>query len=146
MKISFAKYLLLIGFVAFITLSFTANDIGGTWYNTEKDAKISIYESNGKYFGKLVWLKEPKDENGNEKVDKHNPDASKRNNKVMNMLLLKNFTYDGEGVYSGGTIYDPKNGKEYKCKMTLKTRDQLDVRGYIGIPALGRTENWTRAK
>ena len=47
-------------------------------------------------------------------------------------------------VWKGGRILDPENGKTYKCKLELEGTDVLKVRGYIGIPALGRTQRWYR--
>lgn len=138
-------------FTLLIILAFTLglhaqNEIVGTWFNTSKSGKVEIIKKGDKFFGEIVWLKEPLDENsGKAKVDENNPDESKRSLAIIGLQVLKNFVYDGEGKYSGGTIYDPENGKTYKCKMTLVDKDKLDVRGYIGIPALGRTENWTRA-
>jgi len=43
-----------------------------------------------------------------------------------------------------GWIYDPDVGKQYKAKMTMTGPDTLEIRGYIGVPLLGRTEVWTR--
>ncbi len=54
-----------------------AQDITGTWYNAEKDAKIQIYKSGEKYYGKIVWLKNPNDANGNPKTDVKNTDKKK---------------------------------------------------------------------
>ena len=45
---------------------------------------------------------------------------------------------------TGGTVYDPKNGKTYKCKITYQG-DKLDVRGFVGFSLLGRTAVWTKA-
>ena len=45
--------------------------------------------------------------------------------------------------WDGGHILDPKSGKVYKLRMTLKG-DKLYVRGYIGVSFLGRTQVWTR--
>jgi uncharacterized protein (DUF2147 family) len=113
------------------------------WYNEEKTAKIQIYKAtDGKFYGKIVWLKIP-DQDGKPKVDVHNPDKSKQNDPIMGLLLLKGFNKDGEKEYSDGTIYDPKNGKTYKCKITNKG-DQLDVRGFIGFSWIGRTTVWTK--
>jgi uncharacterized protein (DUF2147 family) len=58
---------------------------------------------------------------------------------------LEGFTAKENGLYDGGTIYDPKSGKTYSCKMTLKG-DKLDIRGFVGLSLLGRTETWTRVK
>ena len=60
---------------------------------------------------------------------------------------MKNFTYDSNSnQWTGGEIYDPKNGKTYSCKMKLSSDNHLEVRGYIGISMLGRTEHWERTK
>lgn len=49
----------------------------------------------------------------------------------------------GQGVWTGGEILDPKTGKIYKVKMTLK-ENKLYVRGYAGISIFGRTQTWIR--
>ncbi len=114
------------------------------WYNTEKTAKIQIYKArDGNFYGKIVWLKIPTVD-GKPKVDVHNPDKNRQNDPIMGLLILKGFKKDGEHGYEDGTIYDPKNGKTYSCKMTLDG-DKLDVRGYVGFSLLGRTEHWTKA-
>jgi uncharacterized protein (DUF2147 family) len=60
------------------------------------------------------------------------------------MQVLGDFVKDGDNKYVDGTIYDPKNGKTYSCKMTCKGK-KLDIRGYIGISLIGRTTTWERA-
>ncbi len=51
---------------------------------------------------------------------------------------------DGD-EYNGGDILDPNNGKVYRSKMTLTDGGaKLKVRGYIGMPMLGRTQVWVR--
>jgi uncharacterized protein (DUF2147 family) len=115
------------------------------WYNEEKNAKIQIYlATDGKFYGKVVWLKVP-DRNGGPKLDPHNPDKARRNDPLLGMVILKGFKKSGADGYEDGTIYDPKNGKTYSCKMTRK-EDKLDVRGYIGFSLLGRTTTWTKAE
>ncbi len=60
------------------------------------------------------------------------------------VALLAGFEYEGDGRWSGGTIYDPNSGKTYRCIVTKVDDSTLKVRGYIGVPLLGRTETWTR--
>lgn len=140
----------LIIFTAFI-LSFTvsesqtkADDIIGIWLTAGKEpAKIQIYKSGDKYYGKIVWLKNPAD-NGKPKVDGSNPDKSKRSNPVMGLVLLSGFKFDGDDEWKGGDIYDPESGKTYDSYLYLKDKNTLKVRGYIGISLFGRTETWTR--
>ena len=51
----------------------------------------------------------------------------------------------GSGKKSqGGSILDPASGSEYNCKIELVSDDKLKVRGYIGMPLLGRTQYWYR--
>ena len=114
------------------------------WYNEEKTAKIQIYKgTDSKFYGKVVWLKVP-DMDGKPKTDMKNPDKARHNDPIIGLLLLKGFKKDGEKEYVDGTVYDPKNGKTYKCKITAKG-DKLDVHGYIGFSFIGRTTVWTKA-
>jgi uncharacterized protein (DUF2147 family) len=119
----------------------------GTWLNGTKRGQILIYKQGGTYFGKLVWLIEPTDPvSGKPRTDNKNPDPTRRTRPLMNLPLLYNFKYDGGNVWSDGKIYNPEDGKEYNCKMTLKTPNVLDVRGYVGVAFLGKTQTWTRIK
>lgn len=135
-------------FFAFLFISkfAIAQDITqGTWFNDEKTGKIQFYKQGDKVFGKIVWLKEPSDNNGKPKTDKENPDAKLKSRSLIGLVNLKNFESKGKGVWEDGEVYDPKNGKTYSCKMTLVSPTQLDVRGFIGISIMGRTSKFTKA-
>lgn len=126
----------------------TGNEIIDTWWNQEKEAQIKIYQSGSTYAGKIVWLKEPNDpETGKPKLDKKNPDTKLRSRPILGSDLLYGFTFDkSEKEWVGGTIYDGREGKTYKCYITLNTDGTLKVRGYIGASwmGLGKTNTWTR--
>ena len=136
--------LLLIAF-SFAASAQKADAILGTWVNPNGEDHILIYKKGNKFYGKLDWIKFPNDETGKPKTDKNNPDETLRSRPELNLELLKDFTFDGDDVYEDGTIYDPKNGKTYSCKMTLEG-STLRIRGYIGISLFGRSEIWTRVK
>lgn len=141
MRISFSIAAALLPLLSFKALA--QDPIEHVWLSEEKTGKIQVYKAtDGKFYGKLIWIKEP-NENGKPKVDKHNPDKSKRNDPLMGMVLLKGFRKSDEKHYEDGTIYDPKTGKTYSCKMTLNG-DNLDVRGYMGISLVGKTTRWTK--
>lgn len=54
---------------------------------------------------------------------------------------------DGENIWDGGTILDAKEGKVYKVRMEpVEDGKKLEVRGYIGLPLLGRTQTWMRVE
>jgi len=126
------------------------NQIEHVWYNQEKTSKIEVYlAKDGKYYGKVVWLDKPNDEKtGKPKLDKENPDDALKSAPVMGLLILKGFSVDpnDKNLYTGGTVYDPKNGKTYCGKLTFKGKS-IDLRGYIcSVPFLGRTSEWTLAE
>jgi uncharacterized protein (DUF2147 family) len=123
----------------------SADAVLGKWLNGDGDAYIQIYKSGSTYDGKLVWLKNPKDETGKTKVDSKNPNASLKTRPILGLQLLNNFKFE-DGDWEDGTIYDPKSGKTYSCKMTLENNDKLKVRGFVGFSWIGRTDTWTRVK
>jgi len=119
-----------------------ADDILGFWLTDDGRAKIEIYKESGKYSGKIVWLKDSIDKNGNPPVDYENPDPELRKRTIQGINLVKGFYFDSE-KWVDGEIYDPDTGKTYASNMKLK-RNKLEVRGFVGIPMFGRTVVWTK--
>lgn len=145
---SFLLSLLLTALITQAVAQTRGDDILGVWWNQEKEAQIEIYQSGSSYSGKIVWLKEPNDpETGKPKLDKKNPDAKLRSRAILGSDLLFGFTFNkSEKEWAGGTIYDGREGKSYKCYISLNADGSLKVRGYIGASwmGLGKTNTWTR--
>jgi len=129
------------------------NQIVGSWVTPDDKAVVEIYLQNGEYFGKFTSLKEPnypvghKDGlDGQVKTDRNNPDASQHAQPIIGLVMLSGMKYAGEKKgkhkWGGGKIYDPGNGKSYKCTIRLNADGSLDLRGYIGISLFGRTQVW----
>jgi uncharacterized protein (DUF2147 family) len=121
----------------------------GQWLTDGKDARIEITKVDGKYEGKIVWLKDPlydsKDPEAGKPVrDRDNPDAARRNDPMIGLRLLRDFEYVGKNAWKNGAIYNPENGKTYHANLTLANPKELKVRGYIGISLFGGTTIWTR--
>jgi uncharacterized protein (DUF2147 family) len=117
----------------------------GVWEPSHGKARVKVERIGNKYFGKIVWLREPDDPNtGQPKVDKNNPDEAMRSTPLRGYRILKDFTYNRKGEWVDGTIYDPENGSTYSCVITMKDANTLDIRGFIGVKALGRTDVWKR--
>jgi uncharacterized protein (DUF2147 family) len=117
----------------------------GRWVSSSGEAYIDITKKGSRYFGKIVKLKEPNDENGRPKTDYKNPNSSLRKRPILGLELLNDFIYE-DGKWTDGTIYDPKSGKTYSCNMSLKENGQLSMRGYVGVSLIGRSEIWKRVK
>ena len=120
-----------------------AKDIVGLWDTGE--SRVEIYACGELMCGRISELDEPLDEDGNEKLDKENPDPALRSRPIIGMDLIAGFSRKSETKWEGGTIYDPRDGKTYKCVMKLQRNGTLKVRGYVGVPLLGKTVVWTRA-
>ena len=122
----------------------SADKILGTWLTEEGKSNVVIFKKEGKFYGKIIKLKEPM-ENDKEKIDKNNPEGHLQKRTIVGIQVLKGFAYE-DGEYEDGTIYDPENGKTYSCVIKFTDSNTLDVRGYIGFSWIGRTTVWTRIK
>nr|WP_121271490.1 DUF2147 domain-containing protein [Pedobacter schmidteae] len=138
-------FILLLTAISFAGLAQNKDAILGKWINSSGEAHVDITKKGDKYYGKIVWLKEPKDEKGAVKTDVKNPDETLQARPILGLEILKNFIFE-DGKWTDGKIYDPKSGKTYSCNMTLKGNDVLNMRGYIGISLIGRSETWKRVK
>ena len=122
------------------------DDVVGVWLNQEATGKVQIYKEGEKFYGKLVWLRTPLDSlTGKPRTDKENPDPKMKSNPLIGLVNLKDFTFNGKDEWSGGSIYDPKNGKTYKCYIQFESANKLKIRGYVGVSLLGRNTFWTKS-
>ena len=119
-----------------------AEDILGLWDAGE--SHVEIYACGDRLCGRIAALDEPLDEEGKEKLDKNNPEPALQSRPLLGMDLIAGFVKAGKKKWEDGTIYDPRDGKTYKCVMKLQRDGSLKVRGYVGPPLLGKTVVWTR--
>ena len=124
--------------------SVLAEDILGLWDAGE--SHVEIYACGDRLCGRIAVLDEPLDEDGKEKLDKNNPEPALQSRPLLGMDLIAGFVRAGKKKWEDGTIYDPRDGKTYKCVMKLQRDGSLKVRGYVGIPLLGKTVVWTRVE
>lgn len=132
----------------------SADDLIGFWYSEGDESIIHIEKVKGKYNGKIVWLSEPlypsdDDEAGKPKRNREDKDKKRRKLPIIGLNMLEGFEFvSSEAKWKNGTIYDPNVGKTYKCEIKFEAKENkpdeehLYVRGYIGLPALGRTTYW----
>jgi uncharacterized protein (DUF2147 family) len=116
----------------------------GLWETGNGKARVQIKKYGNSYYGQIVWLKEPLNEEGKPKVDKNNPDETKRKTPLLGYRMLLGFEYIGEKKWEKGTIYDPESGNTYNSKIEMSDNNTLDIRGFIGVSVFGRTDTWKR--
>jgi uncharacterized protein (DUF2147 family) len=130
------------------SLAMAADDTPvGLWKSIDDDtgqpkALIRISETNGTFSGVIEKVYRAPNEEQNPLCVQCSGEL--KDQPVNGMTILTGLQKDGE-EYTGGEILDPGNGKTYKSKLVVEDNGQkLKVRGYIGIPALGRTQTWLR--
>jgi uncharacterized protein (DUF2147 family) len=68
---------------------------------------------------------------------------------IVGMTIIRGIKKNAEteGLWDGGTILDPANGKTYKLRLKpSEDGKKLEVRGYIGAPMFGRSQTWYRVE
>lgn len=118
-------------------------DIEGRWLTQKGDGWIRIQIVGDSLEGSVAGSPDPK-QREERKFDDRNPDTNLRTRRLEGLTIMTGFEYEGDGRWSGGTVYDPNSGKTYKCTVTQLDTDTLKIRGYIGISLFGRSETWTR--
>ncbi len=123
----------------------------GLWKTIDDDTKkvksyVRITDTGGVYTGTVEKLLDPDTP----------PDAAcvkcsddRKDKPILGMTIIRDVRQNGDdkGVFDGGHILDPNNGKVYRVK--LKPIDggaKLEVRGFIGFSLLGRTQTWIRVE
>jgi len=130
-------------------------DIAGTWElrGDEASAHVTIVLEDGTLTGRLSWLEipeyppdDPRGMPGRPRVDRNNPDPSLQDRPLDGLLILSDFTYEGDGRWKDGRIYAPDEGKTYRCRLRLTDEETLEVRAYkkILFAKPGRTMRWHR--
>lgn len=121
-------------------------DLIGLWLSENKKQKVRVsYDSRSKmYTGKIEYMYEDDQVNGRKLLDANNPNPKLKSRRVTGINLLHSFKFEG-GTKFRGYIYDPISGKEYRCLLTLRPdRKTAEIRGYILLPWIGRTEIATK--
>ena len=119
------------------------DSVFGFWLIESQHAIIEIAPCAEKACGNIVWLSEPLDDDGRPKLD-HNDDDEPRGRPLCGIELISGFRNTGSGVWSGGSIYNPRDGQFYSASMELRDNDTLRLRGYFLLPLFGRSRTWTR--
>ncbi len=138
------KQLITLLFCITAMTSMQSQSVIGKWKTIDDatgEAKsiVEVFSKSGKIYAKVVDILDPATKNN---LCKHCPGDDK-NKPILGLNIIKGLSKDG-AEYNSGEILDPKNGKLYKCALSLESKDKLKVRGYIGFSLIGRTQYWYR--
>lgn len=130
-------------------LSMAAAQAGplGLWSTEDDQGRVQISQCADSLCGDLVWLEEALDEQGEPRLDVHNPEESLRSRPLEGLRIVWDMQPAGDGkTWKDGRVYDPESGKVYQGRITLEEQDVLKLRGFVGAPMFGRTSTWTRVE
>ena len=138
------KQLITLLFCITAMTSMQSQSVIGKWKTIDDatgEAKsiVEVFSKSGKIYAKVVDILDPATKNNLCKQCS----GEDKNKPIIGLTIIKGLSKDGS-EYNSGEILDPKNGKLYKCALTLESKDKLKVRGYIGFSLLGRTQYWHR--
>lgn len=122
------RFFIVFFLVSFHTITFSQS-ILGTWWTEKNESKVQIYEHDHKIYGKLIWAADPA-----QKIQQH-----------VGKIIVDGFTKQEDGTYKG-VVHAPHWDKTFKGKITIKSADEINLRGYLGVSLFGSTQNWKRVK
>ncbi|PTU28276.1 DUF2147 domain-containing protein [Stenotrophobium rhamnosiphilum] len=117
-----------------------ADAVVGVWLDADKRGYVEIYRAGDVYQGRVAGSTD-----GVVKNDVKNPVSEKRKKTLLGQDIIKGLTFNGQGHWQGGTIYNPDDGNTYSVRLTIIDANTLDLHGYLGVPLFGMTQRWTRS-
>jgi uncharacterized protein (DUF2147 family) len=111
----------------------------GTWMFANRVA-VQVFDCSGQLCGKIVWLLRPRTPAGQPDLDTRNPDPSLRQRHLCGLTIIWGLQPAAPRHWSGGRLYDPKDGVTYDVNAELTTPTTISARVYRGAPVFGRTE------
>lgn len=134
------------GLVSFAARAVDASPVG-LWENIDDvtgkpRALIRITETNGALQGKIATVFRAPNEAPDPRCEQC--EGELKNAPVIGLVIMTGLKKAGD-EYVGGRLLDPDNGKVYSSKVRLTDGgSKLAVRGYVGVPLLGRSQTWVR--
>ena len=142
------KIALTLGLLGLSALANAADPLNGTVWKTIDDktkqpkAMVKFTEQkNGTLSASIQSVLTPGEENACKKCE-----GQYHNKSLKGLTIVKGLKNAGGTSYDSGSILDPQSGKTYKLKGQLADGGKkLELRGFIGVAALGRNQTWIRA-
>jgi uncharacterized protein (DUF2147 family) len=119
--------------------------VTGKWkYIDEQDGQaksiIEVYQYGDRYHGRIVELLPSSKRTHCERCF-----GELKGKPLIGMNILYDLKITSNGGRDG-KILDPGSGKIFNCSIELESQDKLKVRGYLGVPTMGKTQYWSRLK
>jgi len=124
----------------------TPNEIIGVWQAENGLLKFEMFDTGTSYAGRIIFGDRIVEADGKTfKKDTHNPDPRLRDRSLQGIVFLSNLKWNSsDNRWDGGNLYDASSGQSYSARVAL-VNGKMELRGYLGTPALGQTIVLNRA-
>jgi uncharacterized protein (DUF2147 family) len=139
LKFNAAAALVAAGLLAATTAPSFADDAKGDWERPNGASKIRISSCGGALCGKLIWLRDPRN-------DTQNPDASKRSRPLLGVQIVQSMKPTGTDGQWKGKVYNAEDGKTYTGFIKLTSANKLKLEGCVMGGLICKGETWSRVK
>ena len=140
------KIALAFGLLGLSALANAADPLNGTVWKTiddkTKQPKATVRfteQKNGTLTASIQSILTPGEENACTKCE-----GPYHNKSLKGLTIVRGLKNTGGTSYDGGSILDPQTGKTFKGKLADGGK-KLELRGFVGVAALGRNQTWVRA-
>lgn len=115
------------------------DQINGLWLTENHRSVIRIAPCDQGVCGYIHWIVP-----GGMQKDSKNPDPALRSEPMCGLPILWGFKQQDASHWTDGRIYKADDGDTYKSNMQLLPSGKLVVRGYVGMPLLGKSQTWVK--
>ena len=123
-----------------------ADTLLGEWWTDKNEGRVRFSkDSDGTLRGTTTCCTPKKPNPDSPLTDIHNPDPKLRGRSTIGIVIIWKLAYE-DGEYSGGYVYNPRDGKTYRFAAEIVDENTVEVRGYLLIPLLGQSQTWKRAR
>jgi uncharacterized protein (DUF2147 family) len=109
-------------------------DPSGTWLSQSGETRVRIARCGAAYCGTITASALATDVN--------NPDASKRDRKLVGVQMITDIKPAGDGF--SGQLYNIQDGKTYTGKLKLTDPKTMELSGCVMGGLICRSQTWTK--
>jgi uncharacterized protein (DUF2147 family) len=111
----------------------------GVWLIDDR-AAVEVFGCDGSICGRILWLKVPRDAQGELDRDKNNPDPGMKQRRLCGLTVFWGLRLSEQDRWTDGWFYNPDDGETYRVSVEFSATDLLTARIYRGIPLFGETK------
>ena len=116
----------------------------GVWMPEDEGSKVEIYSCGDAMCGRVTWMLEEFDEDGNILTDIYNPNPALRSAPVLGLVIMTDIRpTEDEGVWRG-RVYNPQDGRTYDFWLTVKSDTRITIQGCGLYNLVCQTHTWDR--